>query len=61
MKFTERVTFRLIQMPCCGHALCWVNPRFPNFCPQCGNHIFTKVKQGVLLTDTEATLNYEGD
>jgi hypothetical protein len=23
------VKFRLIQMPCCGQMLCWVNPRLP--------------------------------
>jgi hypothetical protein len=23
--------FRLIQMPCCGQLLCWVNPRLPNY------------------------------
>ena len=28
--------FRLIRMPCCSHLLCWVNPRLPNYCPECG-------------------------
>jgi hypothetical protein len=31
MKMTTRAHFRLIQMPCCGQLLCWVNPRLPNF------------------------------
>lgn len=44
MKFNERVKFRLIQTPCCGHMLCWVNPRLPNFCPECGKKIFTSLK-----------------
>src|SRR4051812_33017599 len=48
---TERVVFKLIQMPCCGHLLCWVNPRYPTFCPQCGENIFTRVKEGVRVID----------
>jgi hypothetical protein len=35
----ERVLFSLLQMPCCHTLLCWVNPRMPNFCPECGAHI----------------------
>jgi len=31
--WTELIHFRLFQMPCCGHSLCWVNPRLPNHCP----------------------------
>ncbi len=59
----ERVVFRLIQMPCCGHNLCWVNPRFPTYCPECGTHIFLTVKQGVVITDEYAilTLHQGGD
>jgi hypothetical protein len=35
-RYAEVVHFRLFQMPCCGHQLCWVNPRLPNYCPECG-------------------------
>jgi len=31
-----RAHFRLIEMPCCAQVLCWVNPRLPNHCPECG-------------------------
>jgi len=57
----ERVAFRLIRCPDCGFNLCWVNPRFPNYCPECGGHIYPRVKQFVLNVDEEAvlTLNLE--
>jgi len=55
-KKTERVKFRLIRMPCCGHLLCWVNPRFPTYCPECGTQILTVVREGVLLSDDNAVL-----
>src|SRR5262245_26836305 len=34
VKMQSPVHFRLIQMPCCGQMLCWVNPRLPNYCPE---------------------------
>jgi hypothetical protein len=57
----QRVVFKLIQMPCCGHMLCWVNPRFPTYCPECGTHIFRTVKQGVMFSDDEAVLETHGN
>jgi len=24
--------------------VCWVNPRIPNYCPECGTHVFLKMK-----------------
>jgi hypothetical protein len=56
MKTTERVKFRLINMPCCGHLLCWVNPRFPLYCPECGKYIYTTVRTGVVHSDDNAEL-----
>jgi hypothetical protein len=53
---TERVEFKLIEMPCCGHLLCWVNPRYPTYCPQCGKHCYPDVKGGVLKHDYNAVL-----
>lgn len=41
----EMVPFKLYHMPCCGHLLCWVNPRPPSYCPECGQ--FTGAKQGL--------------
>lgn len=53
----ERITFRLIQMErCCNVLLCWVNPRFPNYCPECGKHCYPEVKGWVLETDNTASL-----
>ena len=53
---TERVNFRLIHMECCGALLCWVNPRFPMYCPECGKFCYPTVKGWVLQTDDEAFL-----
>jgi hypothetical protein len=36
----EQVQFRLLPMPCCGTLICWVNPRRPSFCPECGTSVF---------------------
>lgn len=59
MKTTEKVEFRLIQMECCGHSLCWVNPRLPSYCPQCGKLVYPAVRGWVTLVDREATLKAE--
>lgn len=56
----ERVKFRLIVTPCCGAQLCWVNPRLPNYCPECGEKIFMRLKfgsEGILLVDDQAVLS----
>jgi hypothetical protein len=42
----EKVLFRMFQMPCCGQALCWVNPRLPNHCPECGERVYVQLKSG---------------
>jgi hypothetical protein len=56
-KERQRVPFRLIQTPCCHTLLCWVNPRLPNYCPECGKHIFLKLKfDGILTEAVEAWL-----
>jgi hypothetical protein len=53
----ERVTFRLMRMPCCGQLLCWVNPRYPNYCPECGKYVFDQIKSCVLVLDSAAMLH----
>jgi len=58
-KTTERVHFRFIQMPCCNHLYCSVNPRFPNYCPECGKHVYPAVKGGVLNSDNNAFLKHD--
>ena len=52
----QRVPFRLISMPCCGFHLCWVNPRMPLFCPECGNAIGIRVRGAVIVEDMKASL-----
>lgn len=56
MKTTERVTFRHLHMDCCGTMLCWVNPRFPSYCPECGKHCYPLVKGMVTHSDSNAIL-----
>jgi hypothetical protein len=36
----ELVQFRLLTMPCCYTLICWVNPRRPMHCPECGEPVF---------------------
>lgn len=58
MKTNEMVHFRYIVMPCCGTQLCWVNPRLPNYCPECSVLVFEKVKSAVVYEDTRAGISY---
>ena len=53
---TERVPFRLIQTPCCSTLLCWVNPRFPTYCPECGKHVYREIRGCVVASDDNALL-----
>ena len=55
----ERVHFRLIQMPCCAHMFCSVNPRWPSYCPNCGERIFPQVRAYALISDDNAMLRYD--
>jgi len=59
----ELIHFRLFQMPCCGQMLCWVNPRLPNFCPECGNRTLLDLKSGeyTRVSDREATLRMDAE
>lgn len=56
---TERVMFRLLQTPCCSTMLCWVNPRLPSYCSECGKFIYPAIKGCVLLCDDTSTLKYK--
>ena len=58
-KTTERVHFRLIQMPCCGFVFCNVNPRLPSYCPECGKRCYPECKSTVLLSDPNAMLEVD--
>lgn len=52
----EKVIFRIFRMPCCGHQLCWVNPRLPSHCPECGESVYMLLKTipDLTLLSTEA-------
>lgn len=52
----ERVHFRMIQMPCCGFMACWVNPRWPTYCPECGTQVYPQVKTYAVYEDDDAVL-----
>jgi hypothetical protein len=60
MATNEKVVFRLIWMPCCHSMFCWVNPRLPNYCPECGKRVYADLKwnhpEAILLTDENAWL-----
>lgn len=58
---TERVHFKLLVTPCCSTLLCWVNPRLPTYCPECGTHIYPDIKSHVTFDDNNATLRYSMD
>jgi hypothetical protein len=55
---TQWVPFRLLRMGCCEHLLCWVNPRLPNYCPECGKHCYPTVRSWVVTTYADARLTY---
>lgn len=57
---TELVHFKLFRMPCCGHLLCWVNPRFPSYCPECGVHVYPSIRdpQHLFASSEKAQLKY---
>ena len=40
----EQVPFKLFEMPCCHHLLCWVNPRLPSYCPCCGKRVYEQLR-----------------
>jgi hypothetical protein len=62
-QFNEKIKFRLFRMPCCDHLLCWVNPRLPSYCPECGKPVYMALCTGqyTLITDDDAWLKSEKD
>jgi len=57
MTYQEKVRFRVFCMPCCHQMLCWVNPRLPNYCPECGKQVYAQLQLGdKTLTDATAWL-----
>lgn len=56
---TERVHFRFLITPCCHSQLCYVNPRLPNYCSECGTPIMAEVKSCITAEDDNAILKYD--
>lgn len=59
--YIEKVHFRLFVMPCCGHHQCWVNPRLPTYCSECGTMVLAKLRtEGDItrVSDDKAELRY---
>jgi hypothetical protein len=57
-----RAHFRLIQMPCCGQSLCWVNPRLPSYCPECGKFVLAELRHikpsSIVVSDPDAWIEH---
>ena len=51
----EQVEFRYMRMDCCGHLLCWINPRLPTYCPECGTCVYPRVR-GMVIRSANVTL-----
>jgi hypothetical protein len=56
-----RAHFRLIQTECCQVQLCWVNPRLPNYCPECGRHCYPAVRSWITFSDDQAVIKHKAD
>lgn len=56
MLMRERIPLRVLAMECCGHVLCYVNPRLPNYCPECGQHCQPAVRGWVTFIDEDAQI-----
>ena len=54
-----RADFRLLNMECCGVTLCWVNPRLPMYCPECGKRCYPGVKSWVAYRDEQAYIRHK--
>lgn len=58
----QSVQFRLLQMPCCHILICWINPRRPMHCPECGERVFHHFpKERWEATFSPAWLRIEND
>lgn len=62
MATNEKIQFRLFQMPCCSFLCCWVNPRLPTHCPECGKHVLMQLRTGqyTRIQDDDAWLRING-
>ena len=56
-----RADFRYLVMECCKVQLCWVNPRLPNYCPECGTRCFPAVRSWVTYRDEHAHITHKED
>lgn len=56
---TQRIPFKLLEMPCCGGLICHVNHRWPTYCSNCGKMVFSTIKGCALVDDQNAVLKYD--
>lgn len=57
----EFINLKVLQMPCCGHLLYWINVRYPSYCPTCGELVYPEIKDPkfLILFKEEAKLVLE--
>jgi hypothetical protein len=56
MRERQRVYFKLIVCPHCAMMICWVNPRRPNYCCECGGRMPYPLGESVRYSDDDAEL-----
>jgi len=49
------IQYRLIECGLCHHLFEWPGTRMPNYCPECGNHIYMDYIN-ILYFDSHARL-----
>ena len=56
----DRVTLRMIRMPCCGTIMFYISQQLPLFCSNCGQMILYRLMESehVLMKDENALLKY---
>ena len=58
-KAITRAHFRILETECCHTILCWVNPRLPNYCPDCGTRCYPAVRSWIAFSDEQAYITHE--
>ena len=54
------VHYRELQCIACNHMTSWIEFRLPNYCPECGKHIFLKLKfDGILVEGKNVWIEME--
>lgn len=51
--------FRILNMECCQTIQCWVNPRLPIHCSECGKLCYPAVRGWVVNRDERAVIKHK--